>query len=126
MNRQRLRHDLPDLHARIEAAKRVLKNDLHIAAQSAKRTARRSQHVHTVEEDGALPGVDQSQNRPAKRRLAASALADQAQGGAAGDVEAHVIDSTDEERRMPGEGPPDREERSQATNPEQCVRSRAG
>ena len=53
------------------------------------------QQVHTVELGGAGSRLLEAEQRPAKRRLAATGLADQAEDLAAPDVEGHVVDGPD-------------------------------
>ena len=69
---QRLAHDLPNRHARVEAPERVLEDDLQIASQRAQRALRqipeRLPHPH----DAAGGGSQQLQRGTHQRRLAAA------------------------------------------------------
>jgi hypothetical protein len=92
VHRQRLADDPLHGHARVERAERVLEDDLQVAAQAAHLRRRQRHHVGAVVDD--LPGVglDQAQDQPAGRRLAAARLADQAERLAAADGEVDAVD----------------------------------
>ena len=71
--------------ARVEAGVRVLEDDLHPAPVRLERGALDVGDVHAVEADRPGRRLDEAQQQPADRRLAAARLADEAEGLAAAD-----------------------------------------
>src|SRR5262249_10163565 len=92
VQRKRLREHLPDGHARIERAVRVLENDLQGAALRAQRLVIEREQVVAVEADASCGGLDQPQHEAAGRRLAATRFSDQREGLAGGEVEVDAVD----------------------------------
>jgi hypothetical protein len=76
----------------IQRGIRILEDDLQLAAQGAQRRAGGCAHVLAAIDDLARVGLDQPQDRPARRRLAAAGLADDAEGLARADLEADAVD----------------------------------
>src|SRR5712671_1158308 len=92
MHHDRLGDDLADLHARIERAVRVLKDDLDAAPQRQQLLALQLSDVDAVIENFTGGRPLQPKDAPAGRRLAAAALADQPQGLAAADRKIDPVD----------------------------------
>jgi len=88
---QRLADDLLDRHARIERAVRILKNHLELAPSRTQFRAAHFQDVLAVERDSPRRRLDKPDDGAAERRLAATALADEAERFARRDAEAHVV-----------------------------------
>ena len=95
VDHDRLGDDLADLHARVERAVRILKDDLDAAPQCQKVLALRRGDVDAVEQDRACSRPLEPQDAAAGRRLAAAALADQPQRLAAPDREIDAVDGFD-------------------------------
>ena len=89
---QRLLDDVTGAQARIERVVRVLKHDLHIASSLAQFRGRQGQHVLPAKADLTRGGFDEPQNAPSRRCLAATRLADEAEGFASFDREADTVD----------------------------------
>ena len=71
---------LPDGHARIQAAHRILKNDLHVFPQVAKRFSFVRVEVFALEMHRAARGRLQAQDRAANRRLTATGFTHESEG----------------------------------------------
>src|SRR6266480_7638241 len=65
--------------ARIEARERILEDHLHASAGCAQARAVERADILSLEQDSSGIGLDQAQDRAARGRLAATALADQRQ-----------------------------------------------
>jgi hypothetical protein len=78
--------------ARVERGIAVLEHHLHRALHLADRNAARAAHLLAVENQGTGIGLDQADQQPRRRRLAAAGLADDAQRFALADLEADRID----------------------------------
>src|SRR5581483_2089487 len=78
-------------HARIERADRVLEDDLHVAASRLQLAARERRQLEALEEDLSLRRLDEAEERPPERRLAAPGLADEADGLAAAHLEVDAV-----------------------------------
>src|SRR5437588_3015883 len=87
---QRLGNDLAHAHARVQRGKRILKNHLHAATLGAKFPAAKSREVTVLELNRAAIRLDEAQEHPRKRGLAAAAFADDGEGFAARDIEAYA------------------------------------
>src|SRR5262245_50364748 len=92
VNDQRLADDRADGHTRVQGRVRVLEDDLHFLAERAQRPLVECRHVPPLERDLAGRRLDQPEDRPAGRRLAAARLAYQPERLAGHDVERHVVD----------------------------------
>ena len=83
--------DRPDRHPRVERAVGILKHDLHPPAQGRERRAVGGPHVGAGKPHAAAGRLDEPEDAPAHRRLAAAAFADEAERSSLGDREAHAI-----------------------------------
>ena len=83
------------LQARVQRRVRVLEHHLQFAAVGPHLAPRQPVDALAVDPDLAGGRLDQLQDRLAGGRLAAAALADQAQGLALGDVERDAVDRMD-------------------------------
>ena len=90
--RQRFVDGLRDGELGVERGKRVLKDQLHIPPQLLEPAPADLGDVLAVKEDFARRGLDQPQDRPPERRLAAAGLADHAQRRAPRDGKRHIVD----------------------------------
>ena len=95
MHDERLGDELEHRHARVQAGVRILEHELHVTAELAQALAGRRGDVVAAKADRAGERVDATQDRPAGRGLARSALADEAERLALGDGERHVVDRVD-------------------------------
>ena len=98
---QRLADDVARRHARVQRRERVLEDDLHLPPVGPQRGFAQPGDVLAVELDRAAGRLDQAQHGARHGRLAAAALADQAQGLAFADRKADAVDRID----MPGGAP---------------------
>src|SRR5262249_60562601 len=80
VNAHRLGQRLADHPPRIERGVGVLEDDLELAAEEAEPLLAGGAHVLALEEDGAVIGLDEAKDGAPRPRLAAAALADEAQG----------------------------------------------
>ena len=87
---QRVRDAAPDGHGRVERRVRVLEHHLQLLAQRAQLTLAHLPDVPAAVGDHAPRRLDQAQQRPPERRLAGTGLADQSEGFAGLNVEAHA------------------------------------
>ena len=93
---QRLADDVADRQARVERGVGVLEDDLQLAPPAAASAGASGASMSlAVDADLARGRVDQLQDRLARGRLAAAALADQPQRLARGDVEGDAVDRVD-------------------------------
>src|SRR5919198_4768132 len=95
MNPDRLGDDLAVLHAGVQRAVRVLKDDLDAPPQSQQILALHLGDVDAVIDDPPGRRLFEPQNAAARRRLAAAALADQPQRLAAPDRKVDAVDRLD-------------------------------
>ncbi len=77
---QRLADELAYGVARVQGGDRVLEDDLHVAAQFGQLTTVEGPEISALEHDAARCRPLQEEYVPTRRRLAAAALADQAEG----------------------------------------------
>src|SRR5690606_7184244 len=77
---QRLSDDLAYGHARIETGQRVLEDDLHVLAQVAQRPRMERRELLPQPDDAPTRGLDEAQDRAPEGGLAATGLADDAEG----------------------------------------------
>ena len=91
VDHQRLHDDVFDRHARIERAIRVLEDDLHGAPFRPHGLHVERGNISPIEQDGAVGGLDQADQRAAERRLAATGLADETERFAGHDIEVHAV-----------------------------------
>src|SRR5256884_331479 len=96
VHRQGLGDDLPDRHPRVERAVRVLEDHLHLAAHRPQLVLAEGREVAPLEDDLPARRPLELEDAPAGRRLAAARLADEPEGLAAADREAHVVHGTDD------------------------------
>ena len=92
IDRERLGDDAPHPHPRVERAERILEDDLHALPGGPELPRGQCDQVTALEADMPGAGLDQSQDEPACRGLAAARLAHQAQRLSARDREAHAVD----------------------------------
>jgi ABC-type dipeptide/oligopeptide/nickel transport system ATPase subunit len=92
VNVDRLGDRLPHRHARIEGRVRVLKDDLHPPPNGAELRLFARRAVLAFEGDASAGRIEQTQNRPSERGLAAPRFADETECFPLADVEAHVVD----------------------------------
>ena len=92
VDREPLRDQVADLHARVERPDRVLEDDLHVPARLLQVLAAEPDDVDAVEHDLAGGRLEQAQDRPTERRLAAPGLADEPERLASADVEIDAVD----------------------------------
>jgi len=81
-----------DREAWIQRGERILEHHLHLAAHVAECEAVLSADGEAVEQQLALVGLDQADQQPRGRGLAAARLADDAERLALGDGEVHAVD----------------------------------
>ena len=110
-----LADDVEQRHARVQGREGVLEDHLHLAAYCAELGALESGHVHDAarlcaEEDLAGGGVYRPDYAPCGGGLAAAGLADDAEGLALVDVEAHAVDGLHLAADAPYQAPAEREE----------------
>src|SRR5207253_10074628 len=74
---QRLSDDLAHGHPRVEGRVRILEDDLHLPPNVAHLAACELRDVLPVEDDPAVCGLHELDDRPAERRLPAAGLADE-------------------------------------------------
>ena len=96
---QPLADALADRRAWIERAERVLEDDLHAAPVRLERGPLEARDVHPVEDDRPRRRLDEAEQQPPDRRLAAPGLPDEAERLAPPDLEAHAVDRPDEAHR---------------------------
>src|SRR5208282_1930421 len=92
---QRLADDVADSEARVERGVGVLEHHLELAPVGPHLAARQRIDALAVDADLARGRVEQFEDRLARGRLAAPALADEAQSLARGDVEGDAVDRVD-------------------------------
>src|SRR5205814_514286 len=109
----RLTDDVADVHARVQAADRVLENDLHLSAESPQVLAVVVKEIFTFVAHFAAGGGDQAKNRSAHGGLAATGFTDQAQCFAGRYVEAHAVDGFNVPHSAREDAALDREVRAQ-------------
>ena len=93
---QALADAVADRRAWVEAGVRVLEDDLHPPPVRLQRGALDLGDVLAIEQDGARRRVDEAQEQPSDRGLAAARLADEAERFAATDLEADAVHGLDE------------------------------
>src|SRR5208282_6462279 len=92
---QRLADDVADSEARVERGVGVLEHHLELAPVGPHLAARQRIDALAVDADLARGRVEQFEDRLARGRLAAPALADEAQGLTRADVEGDAVDRVD-------------------------------
>src|SRR5260221_5010481 len=92
---QRLANDITDIHARVERGIGILEDDLQLAAIGPHLGAGQLIDALAAHLDGAGRRIDQLENGLARRRLAATALANQAERLASFDREADAVNGKD-------------------------------
>ena len=89
---ERRTDDLADRLARVQRRVGILEDHLHLAPQRSQLARRQLGDVAPVETDRAGGRVEEPQDQPGGRRLAAAGLPDDAQGLAPADVQGNVLD----------------------------------
>ena len=95
VDRERVPDDRADPAARVQRTVRVLEDHLHVPAERAHPSTGQPADVLAVEGDRAGGDVVQPHDAAGQGGLAAAGLADQAQGLAAADLQADVLDRVD-------------------------------
>src|SRR4030095_8114852 len=92
VDRQPFAHDRAHRHARVQRSDGIVEHQLQAAPQPAELAAAERAHVPPVEVH--LPGrrLHEAQDRASDGGLAATRLADQREGLAGADLEAHAVD----------------------------------
>ena len=106
---QPLADAVADRRARVEAGVRVLEDDLHPPPVRLEGRALDRGQVRAVEGDRARRRLDEAQQQPPDRRLAAARLADEPERLAAPDLEAHAVHGLDHADGALQDAAPDRE-----------------
>ncbi len=88
---ERLADDVARGHARVERGERILEDDLHLAPVRPELGRAQARDVVAAELNGARRRLDQTQDEPSDGRLAAAALADEAEGFCRADGEADPV-----------------------------------
>ena len=109
MDLERLTHDGPDGHARIQRAVGILEHDLHAAARGPQRLGIHGEQVLAFKRHVAARGFLQPQHGAAHGGLAAAGLPDQPEGFPGLDIERHVVHSLDPRGHVREETAPDGE-----------------
>ena len=123
---QTLADAVADRRARVEAGVRVLEDDLHPAPVRLQLRALERRDVPAVEVDRARRRLDEPQQQPPDRRLAAARFADEPQRLAARDLEADAVDRLDDGDRPLQDPAADREVLDEIADlDERCRRARA-
>jgi hypothetical protein len=114
-----------DVLARVEARHRVLEDHLHAPAGPAQLLALERRQVDPVEAHRAGGRLDEAQDRPAERRLAAARLADEPERRPAPDVEVDAVDGPHvADRALQDDARADREVHLEPADLEQDVAAR--
>ena len=96
VDHERLAQDVEHRHPRAERSERILKNVLDAPPEPHQRLRVGANDVDhraaVVEQDLPAVGLERAHDHLGQRGLAATALADEAEALAAGDLEAHVVD----------------------------------
>ena len=92
MDLHRPAQDVHDRLARVERAVGILEDELDLLARLLHARRREGQQILVPEPDLSRRGLDQPRHQPRRSRFAAAALADQAQGLAAADLEVDAVD----------------------------------
>ena len=89
---QRFGDNFANAHAGIQGSEGILKNHLHLAALGAEFVAGEFKEVAAFKENGPAIGFDETNDHARESGFAATAFADDGEGFAGGDIEAHVVD----------------------------------
>ncbi len=95
MGAHRLGDGEADGQSWVERGKRVLEDELHLAPEPGLAARRQARHVLAAEPDRAFAGLLEADDAATRGGLAAAALADQRQGFAGPDRQAHLLDRMD-------------------------------
>ena len=95
---QRFRDDVAHGHARIERSDRILEDELAIAPRGAQAGTIEGQQIDAVEPHAARGRFDQPHHEPARRGLAATGFADEAEGFAWCDGETDAVHGAHREK----------------------------
>src|SRR5690606_38498411 len=87
----RLADDGAHGHARVQRAVGILEDDLHAPPERAQLARRERRDVLALEADPAAGGIEEAQGHAAEGALSAAALADEAEGLSALDVQRHAV-----------------------------------
>ena len=102
---ERLRDDAPHAHPGVQRAEGVLEDDLHALAGGPQLSPREGNEVAPLEADAPAARLQQPEDQPACRRLAAPGFTDQPQRLPRLQGEAHSVDRADH-TASPGEPRP--------------------
>ncbi len=105
----RFGQDIAHAHARVEAGERILEHHLDAAPHAAQAPGREVIDTLAIQHHLAGGDVEQPQDGPADRRLAAAGLADQRQRLAARDLKGHAVHRIDPFRSAAEQSATDRE-----------------
>jgi hypothetical protein len=115
VHEKRLAHVVEDGHAGVQRAEGILEDHLHLRPQRPEFRGGQRRQVHDPAVPGPKPDLAASrrqgpQDAPGRRGLAAPALADEPEGRALLDLQAHVVDRPHLSDDAPGEALLDGEE----------------
>ena len=91
VDKERLRDRGPHRHARVERRIRVLEDHLHLSSQRAQEPLRHPRDIRPVKRDRAGARLEQAQQGPPQRGLAAARFTHQAQGLSGEDLQVHLL-----------------------------------
>ena len=103
MDDQWLLDGVSHAHERIQRLERFLEHDRHVPSRRLQSLAVELLQVHSIDDDGALVGLEEPERQPPDSGLARTALADQSQCLARLDVQVDAVDGVD-----PLAAPPER------------------
>src|SRR5262249_29193538 len=124
--RYSLADDLADSVARVQGGVGVLKDDLNLPPQAAQLTARHAIDVATQVPHLSPRRLDQPDQEPRQRRLAAATLTDQAKGLALQHIEVDVLDCAEQRALLGQPADVDRVQLGQTTDLDQAAAVMAG
>ena len=91
MHFQRLTHNAPNAHARVQAAARILEDDLHVTTNAPHVGSTLPEYILALKEHLSRGGLLKRQDRAPHRGLAAARLTHQPQRLAATNLERHAV-----------------------------------
>jgi hypothetical protein len=96
VNCQRLRNDFADAHAGIQGSERVLEDHLHLTALRAQGFSGEMQEIDAFKKNCTVVGFDEAKEHAGESGFAAAAFADDGEGFAGLNKEAHVVNGDEE------------------------------
>ena len=135
MDFERLGQNRVDGHARVERTERILENHLQVLAQRAEFGLTQRQNIATIVKDAAGRRRSEFQDGATDRRFATAAFADQTNGFARFNIEAHIVHRFDlarfvtedaSEHGKPSAQILDRDERHRGNLPPRCLHGKSG